>query len=116
VKAYRLEWEKRMMVYKLSMEDYSGEDEATVIPRINNDLKMVMVTHDESTFYAHDGKETVWLLGNEHPILKKGQGQSIMVSEFQCPVMERCVLVTRPPGCSSMLVRIAMGIGQVLIW
>jgi hypothetical protein len=86
VKIYREGWSKRMMDYKKRMDSYTGEYEEIVVPPTNNRLqKIVMVTHDESTFYAHDGKETVWLLDDEHPILKKGQGLSIMVSEFQCP-------------------------------
>jgi hypothetical protein len=86
VQAYRLQWSRRMMKYKESMDDYIGDDESEIVPPLNiQDEKLVMVTHDESTFYANDGKQTVWLLDHEHPILKKGQGLSIMVSEFQCP-------------------------------
>jgi hypothetical protein len=81
VKICRQGWSKRMMDYKKQMDSYTGEYEETVVPPTNNQLqKIVMVTHDESTFYAHDGKDTVWLLDDEHPILKKGQGLSIMVS------------------------------------
>lgn len=46
--------------------------------------KIVIVTHDESTFYSNDGKEDLWLKGNGNAIRKKSPGGSIMVSEFQC--------------------------------
>jgi hypothetical protein len=44
-----------------------------------------MVTHDESTFYANDGKEKGWFQQGETQLRGKGPGLSIMVSEFQCP-------------------------------
>jgi hypothetical protein len=44
-----------------------------------------MITHDESTFYANDGKEKSWFLEQESQLTPKGPGLSIMVSEFQCP-------------------------------
>ncbi|EIE76273.1 hypothetical protein RO3G_00977 [Rhizopus delemar RA 99-880] len=47
--------------------------------------KCVFVTHDESTFYANDGKNDMWLADGENYIRKKGPGLSIMVSEFQYP-------------------------------
>ena len=47
--------------------------------------KLVFVTQDESTFYANDDKDTLWMSKDENYIRKKGPGSSIMVSEFQCP-------------------------------
>ncbi|KAG2220736.1 hypothetical protein INT45_007348 [Circinella minor] len=47
--------------------------------------KLVLVTHDESTFYAYDGKQTLWLQEGETVPRNKSPGQSIMISEFQCP-------------------------------
>ncbi|KAI8967333.1 hypothetical protein BDB01DRAFT_829099 [Pilobolus umbonatus] len=46
--------------------------------------KRVLVTHDECTLYANDGKREMWIRQGENPIRKKGPGMSIMVSEFQC--------------------------------
>lgn len=85
--AYRDEWSRRMMSYMESMEFYAGENEENVleIPEWKEgDSKFVFVTHDESTFYANDGKNDPWLLEGENYIRKKGPGSSIMVSEFQC--------------------------------
>ncbi|KAI8385799.1 hypothetical protein BD560DRAFT_364011 [Blakeslea trispora] len=45
----------------------------------------VLVTHDESTFYANDFQRYSWVENNESYCLPKSQGRSIMVSEFQCP-------------------------------
>ena len=42
------------------------------------------MVHDKSFFSSYDGKRTVWVRGDGHPIRPKGQGRSIMVSEFLC--------------------------------
>ena len=44
----------------------------------------VLVTHDKSCFSSHDGKTTIWMDVNDRPLRPKGQGRSIMVSEFLC--------------------------------
>lgn len=88
VVAYRDEWSKRMMEYMENMEFYTGENEENILEIEGwkeGDKKFVFVTHDESTFYANDGKKDLWLLDGENYIRKKGPGSSIMVSEFQCP-------------------------------
>ncbi|OAD80600.1 hypothetical protein PHYBLDRAFT_161239 [Phycomyces blakesleeanus NRRL 1555(-)] len=79
-------WATRMMGYKQCMSDFTGEDEEIEVTPLllENQKKLVMVTHDESTFYAHDGKVDMWLEEGESHIRKKGQGRSLMVSEFQC--------------------------------
>jgi hypothetical protein len=45
----------------------------------------VQVTHDESTFYANDGKSFFWMENGKKKILPKSKGQSIMISGFMCP-------------------------------
>jgi hypothetical protein len=69
------------------MATFEGDlEEVIVEPELSDgDKKLVLVTHDESTFYANDGQEYMWFKENENVLRKKGQGQSIMVSEFQCP-------------------------------
>jgi hypothetical protein len=69
------------------MDFYEGENEENILEPVilEGDKKIVFVTHDESTFYANDGKKDLWLLEGENYIRKKGPGSSIMVSEFQCP-------------------------------
>ncbi|OAD72392.1 hypothetical protein PHYBLDRAFT_169524 [Phycomyces blakesleeanus NRRL 1555(-)] len=79
-------WAMRMMGYKQCMSDFTGEDEEIEVTPLllENQKKLVMVTHGESTFYAHDGKVDMWLEEGESHIRKKDQGRSLMVSKFQC--------------------------------
>ena len=44
----------------------------------------VLVTHDESTFNANDGKRRLWSQ-EEQPLRPKGKGKGIMVSGFLTP-------------------------------
>ncbi|KAI7900629.1 uncharacterized protein BX663DRAFT_562974 [Cokeromyces recurvatus] len=69
------------------MDKYSVDDEANIVPPTlrEGEKKIVLVTHDESTFYSNDGKLIRWCEQNETTILLKGSGGSIMVSEFMCP-------------------------------
>ena len=87
VVAYRQKWAAEMVEHKKCMETYVEDDEATVcqpdlLPRQN---KIVMVTHDESTFYSNESNSELWLHDTEQMLRKKGPRGSIMVSEFQCP-------------------------------
>lgn len=85
--AYRNEWSKRMVEYMKRSDFYEGDERQDVYEPIleNDQSKIVFVTHDESTFYANDGKNDLWLQKGENYIRQKSAGQSIMVSEFQCP-------------------------------
>ena len=87
VVAYRDIWSRRMMGYMEKMDFYTGENEENILePTLEDgDKKLVFVTQDESTFYANDGKNDLWLEDGENHIRKKGPGSSIMISEFQCP-------------------------------
>lgn len=84
---YRNEWCQRMLGYMRRSEFYEGDEEEVVIEPVlkEGERKVVFVTHDESTFYANDGKNDLWLQQGENYLRKKGVGLSIMVSEFQCP-------------------------------
>ncbi|OAD73769.1 hypothetical protein PHYBLDRAFT_168203 [Phycomyces blakesleeanus NRRL 1555(-)] len=78
--AYRQKWAKRMMVYKKKMATFSENEETVVLPVLRSDeIEHVLVTPDESTFYANDGKDTMWLMEDENPIRKKGPGMSLMI-------------------------------------
>ena len=48
----------------------------------NGERILIFYTHDECIFYSNDGQRTIWHPTGEMPLRKKGQGQSIMVSEF----------------------------------
>ena len=46
---------------------------------------LVLITHDESTFSANDGKRKVWMKQGQQPLRQKGQEKGIMVSGFLSP-------------------------------
>ncbi|CAG8616986.1 16706_t:CDS:2, partial [Cetraspora pellucida] len=88
VKEYRKEWASRMMNYRKKMEQYNGDEMEIVIPpeRLEIwDTRHVLVTHDEAYFYANDDNSSFWVEDKESIIKKKGQGSTIMVSDFLCP-------------------------------
>jgi len=49
-------------------------------------FRIILVTHDESTFYANDRRKTKWIHTSQTAVAEaKGEGQSIMASEFCVP-------------------------------
>ncbi|KIO26701.1 hypothetical protein M407DRAFT_74171 [Tulasnella calospora MUT 4182] len=49
-------------------------------------LLTIPITHDESTFYAHDQRKRRWVNASEGAVpVRKGEGTSIMVSDFCSP-------------------------------
>ncbi|KAH8923903.1 hypothetical protein BT69DRAFT_1308271 [Atractiella rhizophila] len=46
--------------------------------------RVVLVSHDESTCNAHDGKHFSWVLDGRNNLLKRGQGRGLHRSEFIC--------------------------------
>ena len=46
-------------------------------------FRLILVTHDESTFYANDERKARWYHESEAPMpVRKGEGTSIMASDF----------------------------------
>ena len=46
-------------------------------------FQLILVTHNESTFYENDHCKMLWINDNTMAVVeKKGEGQLIMVSEF----------------------------------
>jgi hypothetical protein len=46
-------------------------------------FRLILVTHDESTFYENDRQKLQWVNNKAKPVAeKKGEGQSIMVLKF----------------------------------
>ena len=84
--AYRDAFLERMAEHSEYFFRYEGENMDTVIsPNLQSGQRpRVLVTHDESCFSSHDGKSTIWMDVNDRPLRPKGQGRSIMVSEFLC--------------------------------
>lgn len=84
---YRQKWAKRMLEYAKKMVAYNGENMEVAVrpPRLEIwDREHVLVTHDECIFYSNDAQDTMWLEAGETIIRKKGQGGSLMISEFLC--------------------------------
>jgi len=87
---YRKDWSKRMVNYRKRMTEWEGEEmEIPLEPeslevQYGREKELVMVTHDECTFYANDDKSTNWKAKGESYIKKKGPGLSVMVSDFLC--------------------------------
>jgi len=75
------EIEQQMMIW-------NENNEATVpkLPDFPYTKRVVLVTHDESTFYANDRRKTQWIHKSEKATPNpKGEGASIMVSDFCSP-------------------------------
>ena len=74
------ELEKRMALEPETTRLPSGENETDQTHRI------VLVTHDESTFYANDQRQLYWAHIGQAPTPRpKGEGVSIMISDFCTP-------------------------------
>ena len=94
-----------MMAYAAKMRYYEGDDmDRVVVPPAVQDgaQELVLVTHDESTFYSNDSTSHAWLAQNEHILRKKTMGGSIMVSEFLCPCHGRLQVHPDDPMYSSL--------------
>ena len=58
------------------------------IPAANfADRRLVLCTHDESTAQANDAPEKSWVLGEEHPLRKKGVGRGLHQSDVICSMV-----------------------------
>ena len=76
-----------MLQYAKRRETWEGEEMEIVIPPTCLEpgmKKHVIVIHDECIFYSNDSQQSMWLQEGESVLKKKGNGGSIMVSEFLC--------------------------------
>ena len=80
------------------MAKYEGENMERIPPTLETSEKeVILVTYDECIFYSNDGKWGIWVKSRELPLRKKGNGRSIMVSEF---LSEECgQLKLNPQQC-----------------
>ncbi|KIJ26478.1 hypothetical protein M422DRAFT_140014, partial [Sphaerobolus stellatus SS14] len=76
-------YEKRMVVY---------DNDGNIVSKPNgwgdknHRFLLILVTHDESTFYANDRRNSKWFHSSEKAVPQpKGEGASIMVSDFLVP-------------------------------
>jgi len=77
---------KEMEELEKRMATFEGEEiEVVVEPFLApGEKKLILVVHDESTFQAHDAKDKVWMEEGKVLLRKKGEGRSLMVSDFLC--------------------------------
>ena len=81
----RIEFLKEMAEYEKLMAKYSGEDCMDVTPPTLDpgQKELVLVVHDESTFYSNDGERNSWIEAKRgHAIRYKNLGASCNSSKF----------------------------------
>src|SRR6266496_2947668 len=80
---YRKEFLDKMLIWEKFMPTFEGENMEQKDPiLLLNEKLHILITHDECLFYANDDRLIVWAPIGEPPLRKKGQGKSIMVSDF----------------------------------
>lgn len=72
----------RMWIYN---NDGSKISDPKTVDLRSGRYPLILVTHDESTFYANDRRKTRWHHPDAIAPQPKGEGQSIMVSDFLTP-------------------------------
>lgn len=91
----------RWKEYECRMRLLDGDGTVISEPDLQPDQRqLVLYTHDESTFYAHDRRKTKWTHSDIGPTPQaKGEGESLMIGDFLSPEYgrlvsgDRCVLV-----------------------
>ncbi|GBC21156.2 hypothetical protein RIR_jg24235.t1 [Rhizophagus irregularis DAOM 181602=DAOM 197198] len=90
---YRNDFLKQIFEYERLMSRYEGENMDRILPDLaEGEKEHILVTHDECIFYSNDGLRGVWAKNGELPLRKKGNGKSIMISEFLTEVDGRLKL------------------------
>ncbi|RPB23933.1 hypothetical protein L211DRAFT_838386, partial [Terfezia boudieri ATCC MYA-4762] len=63
-----------------------AEDGSLILKEIPaGEKEKILVTHDESTFNANDGKRRMWIQNDAQPLRQKSKGRGIMISEVLTP-------------------------------
>jgi len=76
------EYEKRFVIYDNKGKVFSTPT-GFPVPQPAFRFRLILVTHDESTFYENDRRKIHWVNKKATPEPeKKGEGQSLMASEF----------------------------------
>jgi hypothetical protein len=89
VKRYRNEeFLPRMESYKGQLMEW--DEDLDIIPNplhLSGEVQpLILVTQDESTFNANDGRHFIWVHEQHKPLRKKGRGQGLHVSDFLTPI------------------------------
>lgn len=61
-----------------------GDVEKPILPLNFVERLLVLCSHDESTSQANDSQEKSWVLGDQHPLRKKGPGHGLHQSDIIC--------------------------------
>lgn len=81
VVAYRHAFVYRWAEYESRFQFW--DDNGNLLPRPSTSRPLILVTHDESVFFQNDERKTSWNHQDSQPAPKpKGEGQSLMVSDF----------------------------------
>ena len=84
IKRWREEYEPRMVFYDDAGNIVKTPKGFTVPQGIR--FRLILVTHDESTFYENDRRKTLWQHTTHAPTPeRKGEGESLMISDFLTP-------------------------------
>lgn len=90
---YREYFLKEMQDFERLMPTFEGESMEQKNPLLLDHEKLhILVTHDECLFYSNDDRPIVWAPLGQPPLRKKGQGKSIMVSDFLLETIGRLKL------------------------
>lgn len=84
VERWRKEYEPRMVLYG---DDGKVQKTPRGFPVPQGvRFRLILVTHDESTFYENDRRKTLWQHTTHAPSPeRKGEGESLMISDFLSP-------------------------------
>jgi len=88
---YRGEFIERWKEYEKRMVTYNNDGNIMTTPQgftvpQGARFRLILVTHDESTFYQEDRRKMKWTHKDDKPIPeRKGKGSSIMISDFLTP-------------------------------
>jgi len=75
------EYEKRMVTYD-NDGNQSPMPAGFDVPQLGR-FRLILITHDESTFYAHDRRRNFWShLADPNAPECKGEGPSLMISDM----------------------------------
>jgi hypothetical protein len=90
---YRSIFLKKMEEFKQLMPTFKENNMDQKDPVLPNEEKLhIFVTHDEYLFYANDDCPLIWTPLGKLPLCKKGQGKSLMVSDFLLKTIGRLKL------------------------
>jgi hypothetical protein len=88
VVAYRCAFVERWKTFEKRFHQWDNDGRELPRPNgfplpDNGPFRLVLITHDESTFYQNDRRKIAWAQTTSRPVPQpKGDGQSIMVSDF----------------------------------